>query len=212
MNRYTRTFFQALLVLLLTGCSSSESDQSGVEYIQSYIDAQLGFDYAALIETVESQREELIRHAAIASRVNREMDLLLLDPSGRSKLKEYVGSLSEDEKVAPTEVARIANEMRPLMAKAFEAFSVQMAVMTVTEEICGKPKAAEKWQDLLIRVSSELEEKLPQIALEEIEIRYFRHLDSTAKDYENGAYKPSCSAQMENTDFLDFSELVLKEI
>lgn len=200
------------MVLLLTGCSSSESDQSGVEYIQSYIDAQLGFDYAALIETVESQREELIRHAAIASRVNREMDLLLLDPSGRSKLKEYVGSLSEDEKVAPTEVARIANEMRPLMAKAFEAFSVQMAVMTVTEEICGKPKAAEKWQDLLIRVSSELEEKLPQIALEEIEIRYFRHLDSTAKDYENGAYKPSCSAQMENTDFLDFSELVLKEI
>ncbi len=80
MNRYTRTFFQALLVLLLTGCSSSESEQSGVEYIQSYIDAQLGFDYAALMETVESQRDELIRHAAIASRVNREMDILLQDP------------------------------------------------------------------------------------------------------------------------------------
>lgn len=211
VNRYARTFFQALLVLLLTGCSPSESGQSGVEYIQSYIDAQLGFDYASLTETVESQRQELVRHAAIASRVSREMDLLLRDPAGRSKLKEYVEGLSEEEKVAPTEVARIANEMKPLVAKAFEAFSVQMAVMTVTEEVCGKPKAAEKWQDLFIRVNSELEEKLSERALEEIDNKYLRHLDSTAKDYENGTYKPSCSAQMENTDFLNFSELVLKE-
>jgi len=212
VNRYTRTFFQALLVLFLTGCSSSESEQSGVEYIQRYIDAQLGFDYAALMETVENQREELIRHAAIASRVNREMDVLLQDPAGRSKLKDYVDSLSEEEKAAPTEVAKIAREMRPSLTKAFEAFSVQMAVMTVTEEICGKPTEAEKWQDLFIRVNSELEEKLPKRPLEEIENKYLQYLDSTATDYENGAYKPSCSAQMENTDFLHFSELVLKEI
>ncbi|MDI9243594.1 hypothetical protein [Marinobacter sp. CHS3-4] len=212
MNRYTRTFSSVFLALVLTACSSSESDENGGEYIQSYIDAQLGFDYAALMETIENQRQELLHQASIASRVNREMDLLLRDPAGHSKLKEYVDGLSEEEKSAPTEMVRIANQMKGPMAKAFEAFSAQMAVMTVTEEICGKPRAAEKWQDLFIRVTSKLNEKLSQASLEKAERNYLRQLDSTAKAYESGTYKPSCSAQLENTEFLYFSELVLNEI
>jgi len=212
VNRYTRTFSSVFLALVLTACSSSDSEENGGEYIQNYIDAQLGFDYAALMETIESQRQELVRQAAIASRVNREMDMLLSDPAGHSKLKEYVDGLSKEEKSAPTEMARIASQMKGPMAKAFEAFSAQMAVMTVTEEICGKPRAAEKWQDLFIRVTSELDEKLSEASLEKAERKYLRHLDSTAKAYESGTYKPSCSAQLENTGFLYFSELVLNEI
>lgn len=212
MNRYTRTFSSVFLALTLTACSSPDSRDNGGEYIQSYIDAQLGFDYAALVEKIESQRQELIRQAAIASRVNRKMDMLLRDPANHSKLKAYVDGLSEEEKSAPTEMTRIANEMKGPVAQAFEAFSAQMAVMTVTEEICGKPRAAEKWQDLFIRVTSELDEKLPEASLEKAEKEYLRLLDSTAKAHESGAYKPSCSAQLENTELLYFSELVLKEI
>lgn len=212
MNRYSRTFFPVFLALMLTACSSSESEENGVEYIQSYIDAQLGFDYAALMQTIESQRQEFLRQAAIVSRVDREMDLLFQDRANHSKLKEYIDGLSEEENSAPTEMTKIAHQMKGPMVRAFEAFSAQMAIMTVTEEICGKPRAAEKWQDLFIRVNSELNEKLPEAPLQNAEKIYLRLLDSTTKDYETGTYKPSCSAQVENTEFLYFSELVLNEI
>ena len=212
MNFYTRMSFQICLIFLLFGCSSSEDDHGGIEYIQGYIDSQLGFDYPALIESIESKSQELNRHVSIASRVNREMDPLLRESADRSELEEYFDSLSEEEKAAPEEAARVAKEINSLMVNILKAFSVQMAVITVTEEVCDKPQAAEKWQDLFIEISSELDGKLPDSVVAEIEKKYLRQMDSTAIDYENGQYKPLCSVQLENSDFRNFAEPFFDEI
>lgn len=212
MNRYTRMVSQVLLVLLLlSGCTSSNSEPSGTEYIQSYIDDQLSFDFDAVMESIDRHRQELDHHAAIALRVNREMDHLLRDPTDHSKLKEYVENLSQEERSAPAAMMRVATEMQEPLTQAFEAFSVQMAVMALTEELCGRQAAAERWQDLFIRVSSGLEGKLPEKARDKVDRRFILQLDATLNHIEEGAYKPSCSAQIENTDFLYFSESLLKE-
>ncbi|MGP4846621.1 hypothetical protein ACTXGQ_21085 [Marinobacter sp. 1Y8] len=206
MNFYTRMSFQLCLMFLLFGCSSPEEDRDNIEYIHRYIDSQLGFDYPALIESIESKSQELNRHVSIASRINREMDPLLREPADRSELEKYFNSLSEEEKSASKEAARVAKEINSLMVNLFKAFSVQMAVITVTEEVCGKPQAAEKWQDLFIEISSGLDGKLSDSVVAEMEKKYLRQMDSTAMDYESGQYKPLCSAQLKSSDFRNFAE------
>lgn len=204
--------FPILLLFFLVACSSGDNTAQSLEYIENYVDQKSGVNFHELMDTIENQRNELKRYAAIASEVNSEMDRIMAESGGvgsNSKLKAYIDGLSEEQRNAPQKMSLIANQMGQSMSKAIDVFAIQSAVMVVTEEACNNSKAAEQWQDILFKVNAELTGKLPESTTKQTEQTYWSYLDTVATDFESGVYSPSCEAQKQNTRFMRYANIVL---
>lgn len=207
------------LLVLLSGLiwttESFANTERDLAYIQSYIDSKVGFDADALMKELQGQRIELTRQLSIGARVNREMDRIsdrLTTERGRKELEKYVGGLSDEERNAPQNVYRIATNMKNTAAKLFESLSVQLAVMTVLEEGCGRSESAASWQELFFRLVSDMNGKFSPSTITGVDEAYMLNLDAVATEFESGSFAPSCTAQLENNENLDLAKELLGEI
>lgn len=200
-----------LLFSLLAGCSCQDDNEQGLKYIENYIEIKSGVKFQDLMDQIEAQREDLRKYASIASEVSNEMSRLMEsgDIESNGQLREYIDGLSEDQRNAPKNMTRIANDMSQSMSKAINVFAIQTAVMVVTEEVCGNPKAGERWKDLLFRVNAELTGKLPDSDTKKVESTFWSFLEIVATDLEDGNYDPPCDVQKENTRFMRYAKIVL---
>jgi len=181
------------------------NDQHDSDYIQKYVDSKIGFDNDAVIYEIRAQQNALARQLRIGSRVNSDMGDVpqrLSTAGGRKELETYIDGLTEEERNAPQEVQLIVARMKKSMTASFEASSVQLAVMTVVEEGCGRPELAARWQELFFRLISDMQGKFSNSAVARVEKAYMSNLDIAATEYESGAFTPSCSAELENKEFL----------
>lgn len=200
-----------LLSLIWTGESLANTERD-LAYIQSYIDSKIGFDTDALIKEIKGQKMELTRQLRIGARVHREMGNVserLSTTSGREELEKYVDGLNEEERNAPQKVQQIAASMKKRMAKLFEALSVQLAVMTVIEEGCGRSESSENWQELFFRLISDMKGKFSPSTIARIDEAYMSNLDVAATEFGSGSFAPSCTAQLENNENLDRAKKLL---
>lgn len=209
--------WKMLLVLfsLVWTCGSFANTDRDLAYIQSYIDAKVGFDTGALVREIKGQKIELTRQLRIGARVHREMGHVserLSTTRGREELEKYVDGLNEEERNAPQKVQQIAASMKKRMATLFEALSVQLAVMTVIEEGCGRSDSAENWQELFFRLVSDMKGKFSPSTIARIDEAYMSNLDVAATEFGSGSFAPSCTAQLENNENLDRAKKLLGEI